>query len=159
MPAFSGLFAPHWRSDARGVLVGLTRFVTKGHVARAALEATAFQTREVVEAMDADSGVALTEPAGRRRHGRQRACSCSSRPTCSTCRWCARESPRRRPSARRTRPVSRSGSGRAPTSLAEQWAEDTRWEPSMGAARREHLCGRWQRAVQRTLDWADDDED
>ena len=61
MPAFSGLFAPHWRPDARGALVGLTRYVNKGHIARAALEATAFQTREVLEAMNADSGVPLTE--------------------------------------------------------------------------------------------------
>src|SRR5690606_15345195 len=61
VPAFSGLFAPYWRSDARGVLVGLTRYVTKGHIARAVLEATAFQTREVVDAMNADSGVALSE--------------------------------------------------------------------------------------------------
>ena len=60
VPAFSGLFAPHWRPDARGVIVGLTRFVNRGHLARAALEATAFQTREVVEAMNADSGVALS---------------------------------------------------------------------------------------------------
>ena len=60
MPAFSGLFAPHWRPDARGAIVGLTRFVNKGHLARAALEATAYQTREVIDAMNADSGVELT---------------------------------------------------------------------------------------------------
>ncbi|MET7395697.1 glycerol kinase GlpK [Dactylosporangium sp. NPDC005572] len=60
VPAFSGLFAPHWRSDARGVIAGLTAFVTKGHLARAALEATAFQTYDVVEAMNADSGVPIT---------------------------------------------------------------------------------------------------
>ncbi|MEU5726668.1 glycerol kinase GlpK [Micromonospora sp. NPDC047738] len=60
VPAFSGLFAPHWRSDARGVIAGLTAFVTKGHLARAVLEATAFQTYDVVEAMNADSGVAIT---------------------------------------------------------------------------------------------------
>jgi glycerol kinase len=59
VPAFSGLFAPHWRSDARGAIVGLTRFINKGHFARAALEATAYQTREVLEAMEADSGVRL----------------------------------------------------------------------------------------------------
>ncbi|MGB7363725.1 MAG: glycerol kinase GlpK, partial [Rhodococcus sp. (in: high G+C Gram-positive bacteria)] len=59
VPAFSGLFAPHWRSDARGAIVGLTRFVNKGHLARAVLEATAYQTREVIEAMNADSGVDL----------------------------------------------------------------------------------------------------
>ncbi|NMM16693.1 MAG: glycerol kinase GlpK, partial [Cellulomonas sp.] len=61
VPAFSGLFAPYWRSDARGALVGLTRYVTKAHIARAVLEATAFQTREVLDAMNADSGVDLTE--------------------------------------------------------------------------------------------------
>jgi glycerol kinase len=60
VPAFSGLFAPRWRADARGVLVGLTRYTTAGHIARAALEATAYQTREVLEAMRADSGVELT---------------------------------------------------------------------------------------------------
>jgi glycerol kinase len=61
VPAFSGLFAPYWRSDARGVIVGLTRFINKGHIARAALEATAFQTREVLDAVNADAGVDLRE--------------------------------------------------------------------------------------------------
>ncbi|MEI8166566.1 MAG: glycerol kinase GlpK, partial [Chloroflexales bacterium] len=60
VPAFSGLFAPYWRSDARGAIVGLTRYVTKGHIARAVLEATAYQTREVLDAMEQDSGVRLT---------------------------------------------------------------------------------------------------
>ena len=60
VPAFSGLFAPYWKSDARGAIVGMTRYVNKGHIARAALEATAFQTREVLDAMNADSGVKLT---------------------------------------------------------------------------------------------------
>ena len=59
MPAFSGLFAPYWKSNARGVFAGLTRYVNAGHIARATLEATAYQSREVVEAMNADSGVAL----------------------------------------------------------------------------------------------------
>src|SRR5699024_9162350 len=61
VPAFSGLFAPYWRPDARGALVGLTRYVNKGHLARATLESTAYQTREVLDAMNADSGVDLTE--------------------------------------------------------------------------------------------------
>ncbi|MEF3019357.1 FGGY-family carbohydrate kinase, partial [Pseudomonas aeruginosa] len=56
VPAFSGLFAPYWRPDARGAIVGMTRYVNKGHIARAALEATAFQTREVLDAVNADSG-------------------------------------------------------------------------------------------------------
>jgi glycerol kinase len=61
VPAFSGLFAPHWRSDARGVIVGLTSYITKGHLARAVLEATGWQTREVVDAVNADSGLALKQ--------------------------------------------------------------------------------------------------
>ena len=60
VPAFSGLYAPYWRSDARGVFVGLTRFINRSHIARAALEATAYQTREVLDAMNQDSGVPLT---------------------------------------------------------------------------------------------------
>jgi glycerol kinase len=60
VPAFSGLFAPYWRSDARGVIVGLTRYITRGHLARAVLEATAYQTREVLDAMEKDSGIRLT---------------------------------------------------------------------------------------------------
>ena len=60
VPAFSGLFAPYWQSDARGAIVGLTRFINKGHICRAALEATAYQTREVLDAMEQDSGVQLT---------------------------------------------------------------------------------------------------
>jgi glycerol kinase len=61
VPAFSGLFAPYWRSDARGVIAGLTRFVNKGHIARAVLEASAYQTRDIVEAMNKDSGVVITK--------------------------------------------------------------------------------------------------
>ncbi|MBF0529827.1 MAG: glycerol kinase, partial [Deltaproteobacteria bacterium] len=60
VPAFSGLFAPHWRSDARGLIIGLTHYVTKGHIARAILESTAFQTKEVFEAMEKDSGINLS---------------------------------------------------------------------------------------------------
>ena len=61
VPAFSGLFAPHWRSDARGLVIGLTHFANKGHLARAVLEATAFQTREIFEAMEKDSGISLSD--------------------------------------------------------------------------------------------------
>ena len=60
VPAFSGLYAPYWKSNARGAIVGMTRYVTRGHIARAALEATAYQTREVLDAMESDSGVTLT---------------------------------------------------------------------------------------------------
>src|SRR5690606_5087686 len=61
VPAFSGLFAPYWRPDARGAILGLTRFANKGHIARAALEAVAFQTREVLDAVAADTGLPLSE--------------------------------------------------------------------------------------------------
>ena len=74
VPAFSGLFAPYWRDDARGVIVGLTRFANKGHIARAALEATAYQTYDLVEAMLADTGRrAARRAASRRRHDQERA--------------------------------------------------------------------------------------
>ena len=72
VPAFSGLYAPYWKSSARGVICGLTRYANKAHIARAVLEATAFQTREVVEAMEKDSGIRARRPAHRWRHGRQR---------------------------------------------------------------------------------------
>ena len=71
VPAFSGLYAPYWKDNARGVIAGLTRYATKAHLARAVLEATAFQTREVLEAMEKDSGIALDSLRTRRRHGRK----------------------------------------------------------------------------------------
>ena len=71
VPAFSGLFAPYWKSDARGAIVGMTRYVNKGHIARAALEATAYQTREVLDAMESDSGVKLDRAESGWRHGLQ----------------------------------------------------------------------------------------
>ena len=74
MPAFSGLFAPYWKSDARGVFAGLTRYVNAGHIARATLEATAYQSREVVEAMNAGLGRRPRVAEGRRRHGAATTC-------------------------------------------------------------------------------------
>ena len=70
VPAFSGLFAPYWRDTARGAIVGLTRYANRGHIARAALEAVAYQTRDVLEAMEKDSGIPDQGAARRRRHGR-----------------------------------------------------------------------------------------
>ena len=71
VPAFSGLYAPYWKSDARGAIVGLTRYVNKGHIARAALEATAYQTREVLDAMESDSGCEADRAQSGWRHGLQ----------------------------------------------------------------------------------------
>ena len=89
VPAFSGLFAPHWRADARGVIAGLTGFVTKAHLARAALEATAWQVREVVDAMLADSGLPLGTLKVDGGMTASDDCCCRSRPMCWTPRWCA----------------------------------------------------------------------
>ena len=81
VPAFSGLYAPYWKHNARGVIAGLTRYANKGHLARAVLEATAFQTREVVEAMEKDSGIAWSTFCAPMAAWWKTTSSCSSRPT------------------------------------------------------------------------------
>ena len=116
-PRSRGLFAPYWRSDARGAIVGLTRYVNKGHLARAMLEATAFQTREVLDAMNADSGVDADDAEGRRRHGRERTLMQFQADILGVPvirRW----SPRPPRSARPTRPAWRSASGPPRTTSA-----------------------------------------
>ena len=152
VPAFSGLFAPYWRSDARGVVVGLTRYVNKGHLARAVLEATAFQTREVIEAMNADSGVPLTRSRSTAAWSATR-CSCSSRPTCSASQVVRPWSPRRRRWARPTRPASPSGSGR-PSRTSATTGPRTRSGSPDGPGRARRLYAEWKKAVTRTFDWA-----
>jgi glycerol kinase len=156
VPAFSGLFAPHWRADARGAVVGLTRFVTKGHLARAVLEATAYQTREVLEAMDADSGVALTElrvdggmvgnellmqfqadlldvPVIRPRIAETTALGAAYAAGLAVGFWSGLDE------------------------LTALWAEDRRWEPRMPADERDRCYRGWQKAVTKSLDWVDDE--
>ena len=157
VPAFSGLFAPYWRSDARGVIVGLTRYVNKGHLARAALEATAYQTREVVEAMDADSGVALTEL---KVDG-----GMVVNDTLMQFQADLLDVPVFRPVVAETTALGAAYAAGLATGfwadqdeLRRQWAEDKRWTPSMDADRREKLYTRWKEAVQRTLDWAQDED-
>ena len=157
VPAFSGLFAPYWRSDARGVIVGLTRYVNKGHLARAALEATAYQTREVVEAMDADSGVALTEL---KVDG-----GMVVNDTLMQFQADLLDVPVFRPVVAETTALGAAYAAGLATGfwadqdeLRRQWAEDKRWTPSMDADRREKLYARWKEAVQRTLDWAQDED-
>ncbi|KXP00943.1 glycerol kinase GlpK [Tsukamurella pseudospumae] len=152
VPAFSGLFAPRWRPDARGVIVGLTRFSDKRHIARAALEATAYQSREVIDAMNADSGIPLTElrvdggmvvndtlmqfqadilnvPVIRPRVIETTALGAAYAAGYATGVWTLEE-------------------------IRTNWAEDRRWLPTMPAEQREHLFGEWNRAVDRTLNWA-----
>jgi len=153
VPAFSGLFAPHWRADARGVIVGLTRFANKGHIARAALEATAFQTREVLEAMRADSGLALMELRvdGGMVHNE----------LLMEFQADILGVPVIRPSVAETTALGAAyaaglaeGVWDSLDDLRANWVEDRRFLPRMAEDRRRWLYGRWQQAVSRTLDWA-----
>ncbi len=157
VPAFSGLFAPHWRSDARGAIVGLTRFANKGHLARAALEAVAFQSREVMDAMNADSGVDLTEL---KVDG-----GMVVNETLMQFQADILGVPVIRPVINETTALGAAyaaglavGFWKDEDELRQQWAEDKRWEPQMDEAERKRLYGKWNKAVQRTLDWAKEDE-
>ena len=156
VPAFSGLFAPYWRSDARGALVGLTRYVNKGHIARAALEATAFQTREVLDAVNADSGVDLTEL---KVDGGMIANN-----TLMQFQADILGVPVIRPVVAETTALGAAyAAGLAVgfwanlDELRANWQEDSRWEPSMEPAERERQLRNWKKAVTKTLDWVDDD--
>jgi glycerol kinase len=154
VPAFSGLFAPYWRSDARGVIVGLTRYANRGHLARAVLEATAFQTQEVLAAMDADSGVPLTEL---RVDG-----GMVVNATLMQFQADILGVPVVRPKVTETTALGAAyAAGLAVgffgglDELRENWAEDTRWVPQRDDAWRAAELGRWQKAVTRSFDWAD----
>jgi glycerol kinase len=152
VPAFSGLFAPYWRGDARGVIAGLTRYVNKGHFARAALEATAWQTREVLDAMEADSGVKLKElkvdggmvyndllmqfqadvlgvPVIRPMVAETTALGAAYAAGLAVGFWNSYED------------------------LRQNWGKDKDWSPKMDAAEREREYGQWKKAVTRTFDW------
>lgn len=154
VPAFSGLFAPHWRSDARGAIVGLTRFVNRGHLARAALEAAAFQSQEVIEAMDADSGVALTEL---KVDGGMVANDLLMQFQADLLGVDVI-----RPVVAETTALGAAyaaglavGFWSGTDELVANWAEDKRWTPGMPADERRRLLAQWAKAVQRTLDWLD----
>ncbi|CAD6001427.1 glycerol kinase GlpK [Agreia sp. COWG] len=156
VPAFSGLFAPHWRSDARGALVGLTRFVNKGHIARAALESIAFQTREVLDAVNADSGVPLTEL---KVDG-----GATANDTLLQFQADILNVPVVRPVVAETTALGAAyAAGLAVgywdnlDDLRNNWQEDKRWTPNMDDAERERLYRNWKKAVTKTLDWVDED--
>lgn len=154
VPAFSGLFAPHWRPDARGALVGLTRFINKGHIARAALEATAFQTLEVLEALNADSGVQLSElkvDGGMTKNETlmQFQADILGVPVIS-------------PVITETTALGASyaaglavGYWEGLDQLRSRWREGRRWLPNMEDADRKRRVSLWKKAVTRTLDWVD----
>ena len=156
VPAFSGLFAPHWRSDARGALVGLTRYVNKGHIARAALEAIAFQTREVLDAVNADSGVPLTEL---KVDG-----GATANDTLLQFQADILDVPVVRPVVAETTALGAAyaaglavGYWENLDDLRQNWQEDKRWTPALDDAERARLYRNWKKAVTKTLDWVDED--
>jgi len=156
VPAFSGLFAPYWRPDARGAIVGMTRFVNKGHIARAALEATAFQTREVLEAVNADSGVDLTEL---KVDGGMTANDALMQFQADILGV-----PVVRPVVAETTALGAAyAAGLAVgfwdnlDDLRANWQEDKRWEPDMDSDERERELRLWKKAVTKSMDWVDDD--
>ena len=153
VPAFSGLFAPHWRSDARGVLVGLTAFVNRGHLARAALEASGWQTREVVDAMNADSGTPLTTL---KVDGGMTANELLMQFLADVLRV-----PVVRPIVAETTCLGAAyAAGLAvgfwpdTETLRANWQQDAQWRPELDLATVERELGQWRKAVDRTLDWA-----
>jgi glycerol kinase len=154
VPAFSGLFAPYWKSDARGVIAGLTRYVNKGHIARAVLEATAWQTREVLDAMNADSGVALT---ALKVDG-----GMVFNDTLMQFQADVLGVPVIRPKVAETTALGAAyaaglavGFWAEIEDLRENWAKDHEWQPKMDAARRDKEYALWKKAVTRTFDWVD----
>jgi glycerol kinase len=154
VPAFSGLFAPHWRADARGAVVGMTRFINKGHIARAALEATAFQTREVLDAMERDSGVrlqALKADGGMVQNEllMQFQADILNVPVI-------------RPTVAETTALGAAyaaglavGFWKDFDALRSNWGKEKEWKPRMAAAERDRLLAGWKKAVSRTLNWVE----
>jgi glycerol kinase len=152
VPAFSGLFAPYWRSDARGVMVGLTRYITKGHIARASLEASAFQTKDVLDAMHRDSGVRLSTlrvDGGMVRNEllMQFQADLLGVPVV-------------RPRITETTSMGAAyaaglavGFWADEKELESHWQAERTFQPKMEAQERERLQAQWQKAVERTLGW------
>ncbi|MEV8504660.1 glycerol kinase GlpK [Actinoplanes sp. NPDC051475] len=156
VPAFSGLYAPHWRSEARGVIVGLTSYITKGHLARAVLEATAWQTREVVDAMNADSGLTLKTL---KVDGGMTADNLLMQYIADVL-----DVPVVRPLASET--VSLGAAYAAGLAvgywpdledLRRNWHRAAQWLPAMDPGRRDSEYKNWRRAVERTFDWIQPD--
>ena len=155
VPAFSGLFAPYWKNDARGVIVGLTGYVTKGHIARAVLEATAWQTREVLEAMNVDTGLPLKmmKVDGGMVNNEllmQFQADILGVPVI-------------RPMCTETTALGAAyaaglavGVWRTVDDLRVQWGKDKEWTPKMEPAVREKLYRDWKRAVTRTFAWIEE---
>jgi glycerol kinase len=153
VPAFSGLFAPYWRPDARGIIAGLTGYVTKGHIARAALESTAWQVKDVVDAMTAESGVPL---AALKVDGGMTASELLMGFQADVL-----DVPVVRPTVAETTSLGAAyAAGLAVgywpdvETLRAKWRADRRWEPKMPASTRDHGHSMWLRAVDRSFGWA-----
>ncbi|MFP8886566.1 glycerol kinase GlpK [Streptomyces mangrovi] len=156
VPAFSGLFAPYWRSDARGVIAGLTRYVTKAHIARAVLEATAWQTREIVDAMEKDSRVELT---ALRVDG-----GMTSNNLLMQCISDVLDAPVVRPMVAETTCLGAAyAAGLAvgfwpdTDALRANWRRAAEWTPRMEADVREREYKNWLKAVERTMGWLEEE--
>jgi glycerol kinase len=154
VPAFSGLFAPYWKSDARGAIVGMTRYVNKGHIARAALEATAYQTREVLDAMEADSGVKLT---ALKVDG-----GMVFNELLMQFQADILNVPVVRPKVAETTALGAAyaaglavGFWKDYDELRSNWGRDKEWVPAMSEDLRKKLYSGWKKAVTRTFDWVD----
>jgi glycerol kinase len=152
VPAFSGLYAPHWNAGARGLVGGLTRYANKGHIARAALEATAFQTREVLDAMTKDTGIAVKEL---RTDGGMVVNDLLMQFQADIL-----DVPVVRPKVIETTALGAAYAAGLATGfwtgtddLVSNWAADKRWHPSMAARERKRLYAEWCKAVERSLDW------
>ena len=154
VPAFSGLFAPYWRSDARGAIVGMTRYVNKGHIARATLEATAFQTKEVLDAMEKDSGVTLKSL---KVDG-----GMVFNETLMQFQADMVNVPVIRPKVAETTALGAAyaaglavGFWQNVDELRANWRQDKEWTPKMDEEKRETLYKGWKKAVTRTFDWVE----
>lgn len=154
VPAFSGLFAPYWRSDARGAIVGLSRFNTNAHLARATLEAICYQSRDVSDAMTKDSGVTLETL---KVDG-----GVTQNELCMQIQADVLGVPVSRPVVAETTALGAAyaaglavGFWKNTDELRENWNEARRWEPTWSEEQRNEGYGRWKKAVERTLDWVD----
>lgn len=154
VPAFSGLFAPYWRADARGAIVGLSRFNTNAHLARATLEAICYQSRDVVDAMAADSGVHL---AVLKVDG-----GITANDLCMQIQADVLGVEVVKPVVSETTALGAAyaaglavGFWSGPAELREHWREDKRWQPQWSAGQRATGYAGWRKAVERTLDWVD----
>jgi glycerol kinase len=155
-PAFSGLYAPYWKSSARGVICGLTRYANKSHLARAVLEATAFQTREVVEAMEKDSGIALDVL---RTDG-----GMVDNETLMQFQADILDRPVVRSAIKETTALGAMNAAglavgyyRDLDDLRANWSVDRTWKPNMAEEKRDRMYRMWKKAVTRTFDWVEEE--